>query len=167
MDKSDYIRLRDRFTPENPTVIFILESPPASGLYFYNPDGKTTEPLFKAMMKDVLGKFPSTKEEGLQDFAAKGYLIIDATYTPVNNLGDPEADAIIVRDFLQLLEELRAHAQPSTKIVLVKTNICRLLEKRLDEEGFRVLNGGVTIPFPSTGQQSKFREKIQRVLWDT
>lgn len=48
MDKSDYIRLRDRFTPKNPTVILILESPPASGLYFYNPDGKKTEPLFKA-----------------------------------------------------------------------------------------------------------------------
>jgi hypothetical protein len=167
MTKSDYIRLRYRFTPENPKVIFILESPPASGLYFYNPDGKTTEPLFKAMMKDVLGIEPKTKEEGLRQFAAKGYLILDATYTPVNNLEDDEADAIILRDFPQLLQDLREHVRPTTKIALVKANVCKLLERRLADEGLTVLNEGVTIPFPSTGQQLKFTVKIQKVLWNS
>lgn len=163
MTKSEYLKLRDRFTPQNPKIIFVLESPPASGLYFYNPDGKTTEPLFKAMMKDVLEIEPKTKEEGLQKFAAAGYLIIDATYTPVNNLDDDEADAIIGRDFRDLVEDLSKHATADTGIVLVKANICDL-EPKLKEAGFNILNAGVRIPFPATGNQNKFRSAIRAVL---
>jgi hypothetical protein len=110
MAKSEYFRLRARFTPANPKIIFVLESPPASGLYFYNPDGKTTEPLFKAMMKDVLEIAPHTKEEGPREFVTRGYLLIDATYTPINNLDNAEADAMILRDFHELVEDLRKHA---------------------------------------------------------
>lgn len=67
--KADYLNFRNRFIPLNTKIIFVLESPPASGKYFYNPDGKTSEPLFRAMMKDVLGITPSSKEEGLKEFA--------------------------------------------------------------------------------------------------
>ena len=45
-------------------IVFVLESPPKSGLYFYKP-GAVSEPLFSAMMKDVLEIKPQTKEEGL------------------------------------------------------------------------------------------------------
>ena len=164
MTKSEYIQFRDRFTPENPKIIFILESPPVSGLYFYNPNGKTTEPLFKAMMKDVLEITPNTKEEGLREFAALGYLVIDATYTPVNNLDDEEADAIIDRDFPLLVEDLRKHAGVETAIVLVKANVCAALEPKLNVAGFKVLNDGVRIRFPGTGNQRKFRTAIRKVL---
>lgn len=163
MTKSDYLQLRNRFTPPNLKIIFILESPPASGLYFYNPDGKTSEPLFRAMMKDVLEIEPTSKQEGLKEFAARGYLIIDATYTPVNNLDDNEADAIIKRDFPALVADLSKHATADTGIVLVKANICDL-EPKLKEAGFNILNGGVRIPFPATWHQNKFRSAIRAVL---
>jgi hypothetical protein len=164
MTKSEYKQFRDRFTPENPKIIFILESPPVSGLYFYNPNGKTTEPLFKAMMKDVLEIAPNSKDEGLREFAARGYLVIDATYTPVNRLDDKEADAIIDRDFPLLVEDLLKHAGPETAIVLVKANVSATLGPKLNDVGFKVLNDGVIIRFPGTGNQGKFRAAIRRVL---
>ena len=65
------MRFRERFVPEHRKIIFALESPPKSGPYFYKPEGLTSEPLFSAMMKDVLGTRPKRKEEGLREFAAR------------------------------------------------------------------------------------------------
>lgn len=164
LSKSDYLHYRDSYTPAITQIIFVLESPPASGLYFYNPEGSAKEWLFKAMMKDVLEIEPRTKEEGLEKFAAAGFLIVDATYTPVNDLDDDEADAIILRDFPLLIQDLRKHAGSKTRIVLVKANVCRILEPKLRQAGFNVLNQAIRIPFPSTGQQNKFRVSVRAVL---
>src|SRR5438876_1096168 len=80
-----YINLRNQFTPQNINIIFLLESPPASGNYFYNPAGSISEPLYQALM-EYLGINVRTKVEGLTEFRNRGYLLVDATYTPVNNI---------------------------------------------------------------------------------
>ena len=64
MTRADYIQLRDRYLPKQRKIVFVLESPPKSGLYFYNPDGSVLEPLFRAMMKDILEIAPTTKCRG-------------------------------------------------------------------------------------------------------
>lgn len=163
---AEYRHFRERHLPGHPNIIFVLESPPKSGKYFYKPDGLVSEPLFSAMMKDVLEMKPSTKDEGLREFSARGYLLLDATYSPVNHphLSPRERDRLILDDFPILVEELRKYATADTKVVLVKANICKLLDSRLTARGFTVLNQGRTIPFPSTGQQNKFREDIRHVL---
>jgi hypothetical protein len=61
---AEYLRMRERYLPEHPKIIFVLESPPKSGKYFYNPEGLISEPLFSAMMKGVLEIKPTTKDEG-------------------------------------------------------------------------------------------------------
>jgi hypothetical protein len=77
--------VRAPYVPEHPRVIFVFESPPASGNYFYKPERTGYEPLFDAMMKDVLRiEPPQNKHEGLRAFADRGFLLLDATYTPVN-----------------------------------------------------------------------------------
>jgi len=116
------------------------------------------------MMKDVLELTPASKEEGLSRFREQGYFLIDATYTPVNQLPDSKKEAIILRDFPLLVEALHEYAGPETAIVLVKANVYKLLEPKLRDLGFNVLNQEVMIPFPSSGQQSKFRSAIQKVL---
>lgn len=114
-------------------------------------------------MKDVLGMEPRTKAEGLEEFCRRGYLLVDATYEPVNGISDKAANSIIDRDFPLLLEDLRLYARPSTKLVLIKANICRNLESKL-VKSFDVVNHGVVIPFPCSGQQANFRATIQSVL---
>jgi hypothetical protein len=76
--RSEYLDLRRRFEPANATMVVVAESPPVSGLYFYNPDAKVTEPLFAAIMKH-LGVRPRTKIEGLVEFQKRGWALIDAT----------------------------------------------------------------------------------------
>jgi hypothetical protein len=166
LTRAEYLSLRAPYLPDERKIVFVLESPPKSGLYFYNPQGRVSEPLFSAMMKDVLEVRPKSKEAGLREFASRGCLLIDATYTPVNHdeLSQRARNQRILRDLPVLIDELRKYAGPATRVVLVKANICELLEATLVGKGFPVINRGVRIPFPSNGQQGRFRETIRRVL---
>jgi hypothetical protein len=60
--KSHYHKLRTRYQPTHIVLVFLLESPPASGKCFYDPAGKTTEPLFAGLMR-LIGKNPGTKRK--------------------------------------------------------------------------------------------------------
>ena len=160
MDKEQYLSLRKKYLTEKLKIIFVLESPPASGLYFYDENGKTTEPLFAAMMK-LLDFSAKNKKEGLELFQKEGYVIVDATYEPVNRLKGKQRNDVILRDFDALIEDLeKISPGKQVPIILVKANICRLLEARLEQHGFNVENKGIVVPFPSTGQQKKFHEEI-------
>ena len=83
--RSEYLSFRRKFEPTNITLVIVAESPPTSGKYFYDPDGEVGEPLFNALMKqiDIQTK---TKSEGLRKFQERGWLLVDATYEPVNSL---------------------------------------------------------------------------------
>ena len=161
-----YHKLREKYTPHRPKLVIIAESPPASGKYFYDPTGKVTEPLLRAMMHDVLGISPSSKEEGLTEFAKAGFLLVDATYTPVNKSFTPkERNAKILKDYPLLLKDLNnLPPNKTTKIILIKANVCRLLDTRLQSDGYNVINQGTIVPFPAFGNQGKFREVVESLL---
>jgi len=164
----EYVAKRNKYKPETIKAIFILESPPKSGKYFYDPEGKTTEPLFKAMM-ELIGYKPVDKASGLAEFAKKGFIIADATYTPVNHHKEGKyRDGAIMVWYRSLLKDLDI-LTPDKKvpIILVKANICRLLAVPLKSAGFNVANNGITVPFPATGQQGKFRKQIALVFENT
>jgi hypothetical protein len=109
---------------------------------------------------------PQSKHEGLREFASRGFLLIDATYTPVNHdhLSSAERNKRILDDLPGLVAELREYVGPGTGVVLVKANICEFLEPVLVRQGFLVLNRGEKIPFPSNGQQNRFRAAVRLVL---
>ena len=163
-----YLTLRREYEPRGKiNLIIVAESPPAarpgcSALYFYDATGKTTEPLFAAFMLQ-LGIKPANKAEGLRAFQKKGWILVDATYQPVNEgLTDGERDEVITRHYLLLVADLK-QLDRSAPIVLIKANVYRLLETRLKDDGFEVINRG-PIPFPATGWQKKFHEEFSAVL---
>jgi hypothetical protein len=163
--KSHYHKLRNQYRPTHIELVFVLESPPASGKYFYDPEGATTEPLFSATMK-IIGKNPATKDEGLTAFQAKGLLLMDATYQPVNEIKNQrKRNQAILKALPELIDDLnRTLPNRRTRLVLVKANICRLLEARLPDKGFNVLNDGTILPFPSRGHQGIFHERLQQLF---
>mgnify|MGYP001561430459 CR=1 FL=1 len=164
--RKGYLECRNKYKPENILAIFVLESPPKSGKYFYNNEGDISEPLFKAMMK-LIGFEPEDKESGLQEFKRRGSIIVDAVYSPINYPENKQKwrDDKILEWYPMLVKDLKYLAgEKDIPLILVKANICRLLGDKLKKDGFNVLNNGVVIPFPSTGQQNKFVEKITEVL---
>jgi hypothetical protein len=66
-DRDYYLRLRRVHEPENIRLVIVAESPPASGKYFYDTTG-------------------STKEIGLHELKQRGWVLVDATYQPVDKL---------------------------------------------------------------------------------
>ena len=44
----------------------------------------------------------------------------------------------------------------STPLILIKANVCRILEPKLAQDGFNVLNRGRVIYFPAWGRQKDF-----------
>ena len=162
MYKEYYLNLRNLYHPDNLRYIFVLESPPVSGLYFYDKNGKISEPLFAELMK-FLKISVASKSEGLNYFTKSGYLLVDATYRPVNQLKGKERDKTILNDFDNLIGDLEnINPKKTIPLILVKANICKILEPRLKQEGFNVLNNGIVVPFPSTGQQKRFHTEISK-----
>lgn len=164
MDRQEYLNFRRQFVPEDVKLVLVAESPPSSGLYFYNPEGLISEPLFAAIMR-VLEFSPPSKTTGLQYFQQRGWALVDATYEPVNKLSSPTRDEVIIRDYPLLRDDL-VSLMPNrdAPVALIKTNVRRLLEAKLKEDGFNVLNRGRPIYFPSHGNQRKFHEQIIGVL---
>jgi hypothetical protein len=157
--RNDYLDLRRRFEPDAVRLVIVAESPPASGRYFYDTTGSIKEPLFAALMKQ-LGVTPASKEEGLRAFQRRGWILVDATYEPVNYNRD--RDAVIVRDYELLRDDLNELlTDRSVPLILIKKNVCEVLEPKLREDGFNVLNAGRVIYFPSTGRQREFHRQFQ------
>jgi hypothetical protein len=166
MTRNEYLALRGQYEPEKIKLIIIAESPPASGKYFYNPQGLISEALFAALMKQLCFS-PVTKEDGLCEFQRRGWVLVDGTYEPVDKLTGPKSnrDKVIARDYPLLRADLaRLTPDHSTPLVLIKTNVYRILKSKLMQDGFIVLNHDGAIPFPSTGQQKKFHERFGAIL---
>jgi len=158
-----YLALRRRYEPNKARLVIVAESPPASGLYFYDEAGRTTEPLFAAIMRQL--KFaPGTKKDGLREMQRRGWLLVDATYQQVDELRSGR-DAVIMGDYPLLHDDLaRLLPDRTIPVILLKANVCRALEAKLIGDGFKVLNCGRVVYFPSTGHQKKFEAQFEACL---
>ena len=162
--RNEYLTLRRRYEPKSIRLVIIAESPPASGRYFYNPAGAPSEPLFAALMRQ-LRLTPLTKENGLREFQRSGWVLVDATYEPVNTFNASSRDRVIARDYPLLRDDLASlTSDRSTPLVLIKANVCRILEPKLLEDSFNVLNRGRIIYFPGSGRQTEFHRQFGAIL---
>jgi hypothetical protein len=108
-----------------------------------------------------LGLSPRTKQDGLEGFRRSGWVLVDATYEPVNKPKSPNRDQIIARDYPLLRDDLAGMIPDrSTPLILIKANVCRLLESKLLEDGFNVINRGCAVYFPGSGQQKMFHQQF-------
>ncbi len=166
-DRDYYLRLRRAYEPVNICLVIVAESPPASGKYFYDPTGSTKEPLFAAIMLQ-LGISPTTREIGLNELKQRGWILVDATYQPVDKLAKDashDSDEVIARDYPLLRDDLASLTPDrSIPVVLIKANVCRILEPLLSKDGFHVLNGGRVVYFPSNGRQMDFKKQFGAVV---
>ena len=71
---------------------------------------------------------------------------------------------MIIRDFPLLVKDLARVATKTSPIVLIKSSVCQLLESRLLNEGYNVINGGGVIYFPSHGRQRQFAQQFNAIL---
>ena len=166
MERDEYLSYRREFEPESVTLVIVAESPPISGNYFYKPNGEVSEQLFKALMEQ-LGVKPKTKPEGLREFQNRGWVLVDATYEPVNAHDKRRRDLVIDGDYPKLcgdLKRLLGDRWNEVPVVLVKANVRKLLEPKLNKDGFKVLNEGRSVYFPGSGRQRDFDRQFREIV---
>ena len=199
--RSKYLYWRRGFEPENVTLVIVAELPPVSGEYVYKPKPGAKvreEPLLNALVTQ-LGVQPELKDEGLGELRKQGWVLVDATYEPVNGptkkqrereameraynelcgdatyepvkaLTERERNKVIKRDYDELcgdLKRLLGTCWRKVPLVLIKANVCRLLDKRLKGDGFNVLNEGRLVYFPSHGHQPHFDRQFREIVPQT
>jgi hypothetical protein len=117
-------------------------------------------------MKTLFKKQFNSKQEGLKAFCEAGYFLMDPIYEPVNKLKDSEANNLILQNypvFLQDLQKILGNKK-NIPLILIKRNICELLEKRLLDDGFNVVNQSIIIPFPMHYHFAEFDYKLTKLL---
>ncbi len=91
-------KLRKSFRPVRITTLFVGESAPQSGKFFYSGDSS----LFRAMKKAFGGQ-----ETFLEDFKKSGFYLDDLVLVPVNKLERPERSAHRWKSVSRLADRLR------------------------------------------------------------
>jgi len=157
--RSECLTLRYKFEPASVKLVVIADSPPKPRLYFYDPLGRVTEPLFAAMMNALCYK-PTTKEDGLHEFRRRGGLLVNATYRPLDGLTHAAYVEAIQQSYPALLDELlKMVPEKLAPILLIKARLCRLLEPKLKADGFTMPYKGIRIT-SLLKTAGKFREQF-------
>ena len=161
---------RDQYRPSKVKLLWIAESPPTSGSYFYFQKTTGRDHLFRETMR-AIGLWPDKeimkkgvdKQPLLERFRSKGFFLIDTCSYPVDKLPDRERRRAIL-DGTSGLEQLVSELNPNG-IIIVKSNIFDPVKRVLESSGFagKILNRK-PLPFPSHGRQRSYRKKISGML---
>jgi hypothetical protein len=159
-------RLRRQFKPGTVKVLFVGESPPAGGAFFYAADSelyRSTRDVFTNVFAEC-----RTEEPFLTAFAAMGCYLVDFSLQPVNRLTDSadggrQTRGHILRDaepgFANTLREL----QPDSIVVVVKSivaNVDRAIARAGIDPDVYVL----TYPSRWHHHREAYRRELAQVL---
>ena len=158
-----YIEQRNFYKPDKIKFVFIFESPPVNGGYFYDDNGSEKEILFRNMMLTLFNTNFPNKKIGLTMFKKYGFILVDLSYIPVNGeKNQKKRKDILESQFLTLKKDLKLLVSDNTKIVLVMrhvTDIC--LKNNLNN----VINRNTFIPFPNHYHFYKFKGNIRKLVF--
>lgn len=165
-----YSAARNRYKPREIDVLFIAESPPSSGGYFYAEETIGKDHLFRETMRALeLWHSRRPMRKGcdkrwmLNAFRSLGFFLIDTCEFPVDKLRPIERRISTSQGALTLPD--RVDALCPGRIVIVKKTVFKPAIQALSGAGFggRVLNAE-PLPFPSHGNQKKYRIMLRRLL---
>jgi hypothetical protein len=166
----NYSVARNKYKPRRVNILFIAESPPSSGGYFYSEKTIGKDHLFRETMK-ALEFWPSGRPMGkdcdkrsmLNEFRSLGFFLIDTCEFPVDKLPPRERRISTIRGAMTLPG--RVEALCPDRILIVKKTVFKPAIQALSKTSFarRVLNTE-PLPFPSHGNQKKYRTMLRRLV---
>ncbi len=147
--------LRRRYRPARVRILFVGESPPASGRFFYQADSG----LYRAIRGTFLHAFPSLHGgDFLQFFRDQGCYLVDLCAMPVDRLRPPERRRACVEAEAGLIETIKA-IQPKVIVVFLRS-IAPNVRRALQSANWNGLH--VELPYP--GRWQRHRVAFERAL---
>lgn len=131
-DISTYKEAAEEFLPEKIEVLFIAESPPTNGSFFFFKFAKQEillSTITTAILGDGKGYTRNDSKIGfLKILQNRGYFLIDAVDYPINTTTDRNRELIIQKETDNLIDRLKNLENQNkidrkTKIILIKKSV--------------------------------------------
>jgi hypothetical protein len=155
MAYEDVEPLRASFRPAKIKVLFIGESAPAGGAFFYKQTGQIHS-QFRQALAPHIGDSPSF----VAAFRQSGFYLDDLVLEPVNWLSRSERQAIHAASIDSLAKRLRDYEAPI--VVAFMKGIAAPVKAAIAASGtschFEV------VPFPGNGRQGEFRSAMTAIM---
>ena len=151
--------LRRRYCPSHVRLLFVGESPPASGRFFYQADSG----LYRAIRDAFVSALPDLQDaDFLESFRDLGCYLVDLCGRPVDRLNGEQRREACVDGELRL-SKILGQLQPKTVITVVRsiTANVRRAQQRANWRGLHL-----ELPYPGRWHRHRvaFLEAIKPVL---
>jgi len=147
--------VRAQYRPERITTLFVGESAPYSGAFFYCGDSAMLRHMRRAV-ELVLGE----SDNFLETFKAYGWYLDDLVLTPVNQLTKSQRKAKCL-DAQKSLADRIATYQPEAIV-----SVLMFIKPFVDTAAIRAGNNAprYAVPFPGMGQQARFQSAMACII---
>ena len=146
-------KLRKSFYPDCITTLFVGESAPASGRFFYSSNSS----LFRAM-KRVFGD----RESFLEDFKRNGFYLDDLVLTPINKMERRERSSRRQEAVPELAKRLVEY-KPEAVVVVMRAILPKVRQAMqiagMPYEPF-------CVPHPAFGNWTRFSNAMKEIIDD-
>lgn len=155
-DPDEYDDLRETFRPKRIKILFVGESRPANGTFFYRGDSRLAR-----YTREAIGTENGSVLDFLEDFCSRGCFLTDLCARPVNRLPPTarnRARAMGEQNLTAIVSQIR----PSAVVVVMK-RIEHYVKRALKTANLASTSLHV-LPFPAQGHEREFVSGLRRVL---
>jgi hypothetical protein len=151
----DVEAVRQQYRPARITTLFVGESAPHGGAFFYRGDSGMLR-YMRSTVEPVLGR----SDDFLKTFKAYGWYLDDLVLKPVNHLSNSQRRALCRAAQHSLAERIAAY-QPQAIVSLLKS-----IEPSVRAAAIAAGSNAplYAVPFPGMGQQVKFRDAMRHLI---
>jgi hypothetical protein len=148
-------RLRRRYRPARVRMLFVGESPPASGRFFYQADSG----LYRAMRQTFLSAFPDLKDAHfLESFRKLDCYLVDLCGNPVDKLAQKQRRFACARGETRLAAIIRG-LDPEVIVTIVRS-----IAANVERAEARAKWQGTHIELPYPGRWKTHRVAFEYAL---
>jgi hypothetical protein len=147
--------IRTRYRPERITTLFVGESAPHNGSFFYYGNTSMLRQM-KLVVENALGE----SGDFLQTFKAYGWYLDDLVLEPVNQMPNPQRKARCLAAQSSLSDRISEY-QPLA-IVSRLLGIERIVDAAAISAGSNAIR--FAVPFPGMGQQARFQAAMATII---
>jgi hypothetical protein len=148
---SNFENVRKSFQPRRITTLFVGESAPHGGTFFYNQNSGLFREIRKAFQGN--GNF-------LEDFKRSGFYLDDLVLEPVNHLDNKRRRLMCRNSVTSFVERLRDYKPRA--IVILLHSIQPMVLQAMREAG--LLYEPFCTPYPGFGNQPRFHKAMAEII---
>jgi hypothetical protein len=154
--------IRNSFRPKNIKILFVGESPPRSGGFFYgNPeDFSPMTKYYQKVFEKVFETTFSTPKDFLDFFKLKGCYLDDICHEPVDDLPPRERRLAVINGVDKLAERIRDYKPEHAVAILI--GIHGYVEQAVKTANLQI--NIQAVPFAGMGHQTRFENELTRIL---